>query len=186
MDALTDFLNPEQLDAWAENYGEEWSIKQEPRVISVVVFDIDAFSRINNETGYQNGDEYLSKIAHVISNEVLAYSGTGYRTGGEEFTVIIPNAILDEARKFTLSVQEKIALLSLPMGAATSGLSDNHEIFLTISAALTVIYSPFYGDILSVIKNTHFAIRARKYVLSKSNKNMAQVLVCMVLKSHEG
>ena len=186
MDSLTSFLKPEELDAWAVNYGEEWSVKQEPRVISVVVFDIDAFSRVNNATGYQSGDEYLSKIAHVISNEVLAYSGKGYRTGGEEFTIIIPNAILDEARKFALSVQKKIAHLSLPMGAASSGLSDNHEIFLTISAAITVIHSPFYGNLLSVIKNTHFAIKARKYLLSKFNKNMAQVLVCMVLKSHEG
>ncbi len=65
--------------------------------LSVLMFDLDRFKRINDNYGHQVGDAILERIAaiarrHVRSADVLA------RYGGEEFVVVLPNANATEAR----------------------------------------------------------------------------------------
>jgi len=68
--------------------------------------DIDHFKQINDSYGHQVGDYVLVELCKVL-NEGLRATEIISRYGGEEFTVIIPQADYD----VTLVVGEKIRSL---------------------------------------------------------------------------
>ncbi|MDF2686609.1 MAG: domain S-box, partial [Clostridia bacterium] len=66
--------------------------------LSVIVGDIDGLKLINNALGHPEGDKLLIKAANILKSccredDILA------RTGGDEFTVIMPNTSNENANK---------------------------------------------------------------------------------------
>ncbi|MBU2490291.1 MAG: diguanylate cyclase, partial [Proteobacteria bacterium] len=59
--------------------------------LSLILFDIDDFKAYNDRFGHVEGDGVLSSIAR-ITGECLRKMDTAFRYGGEEFTVILPQA----------------------------------------------------------------------------------------------
>ena len=70
-----------------------------------MVFDIDRFRDFNNTYGHLAGDRVLTHVARVTS-ETLRSDDLFFRYGGDEFAIIMPNAIL----KMALKVAEKVRL----------------------------------------------------------------------------
>jgi diguanylate cyclase (GGDEF)-like protein len=64
--------------------------------LSVLLFDLDYFKRVNDEHGHQAGDQVLIEISTLI-NEQLRDSDILSRYGGEEFLIITPNTNPAEA-----------------------------------------------------------------------------------------
>ena len=58
--------------------------------LSILLFDLDHFKRVNDEHGHQAGDRMLVEICSLV-NEQLRDSDLLSRYGGEEFLVIAPN-----------------------------------------------------------------------------------------------
>ncbi|MGR9115396.1 MAG: diguanylate cyclase [Gammaproteobacteria bacterium] len=58
--------------------------------LSLLIFDIDLFKRINDQYGHVAGDEVLKSIAQVTQG-LLRNSDQFFRFGGEEFVIILPN-----------------------------------------------------------------------------------------------
>lgn len=94
-DALTGLPNRralfESVSALA-GYGKY--LKGDP--ISVMVFDLDHFKKINDTYGHRLGDRVLQLFASVLSEELDTGSIVG-RLGGEEFAAILPGADLNAA-----------------------------------------------------------------------------------------
>ena len=85
------------------------------RDLAMIMFDIDHFKHINDTYGYLAGDEVLKGIASVVSN-VLKKDGetlTLYRTGGEEFNVILPGYKVEQAQAVAQDVFNAVAQLSV-------------------------------------------------------------------------
>lgn len=59
------------------------------RPISLLVLDCDNFKRINDSFGHLVGDQVLQALAEVIRH-CLRRSDNGFRYGGEEFVVLLP------------------------------------------------------------------------------------------------
>lgn len=57
----------------------------------LVVFDVDDFKQINDRYGHLQGDICLAEIGRCIK-KAYARSGYCYRTGGDEFCVLMENA----------------------------------------------------------------------------------------------
>jgi diguanylate cyclase (GGDEF)-like protein len=57
---------------------------------SMLVLDLDFFSKVNNEYGHLAGDQVLKVLAQKIKNSVRK-SDFVYKYGGEEFVVFLPN-----------------------------------------------------------------------------------------------
>jgi len=63
---------------------------------SLVMLDLDVFKRVNDELGHQAGDRLLHEIATAILGAARETDQV-YRYGGDEFTIILPNAGATEA-----------------------------------------------------------------------------------------
>lgn len=64
--------------------------------LSVIMFDIDHFKRINDTYGHHAGDSVLVETAELITSHMRKYDSFA-RWGGEEFIILAPETGLDQA-----------------------------------------------------------------------------------------
>ncbi len=75
---------------------------------SLIMLDIDHFKAINDNYGHRTGDSVLKNLGKILRDEVRQ-SDTPCRYGGEEFTIILPQTRLDEARRMAERIRKAIA-----------------------------------------------------------------------------
>ncbi|TGD25392.1 GGDEF domain-containing protein [Companilactobacillus suantsaicola] len=68
--------------------------------LSMMMFDIDHFKRVNDTYGHLAGDKVLQQVADVVSTVIDENdpSVKFYRTGGEEFNIVFPGYDLDSTK----------------------------------------------------------------------------------------
>jgi diguanylate cyclase (GGDEF)-like protein len=66
-----------------------------PRRYTVAMIDVDRFKGLNDRFGHDVGDQVLRLVATRLAR--VGGGGTVYRYGGEEFTVLFPGKLADEA-----------------------------------------------------------------------------------------
>ncbi len=66
------------------------------RYVSLIVFDLDDFKRINDRIGHLGGDAVLADLADRLRTVVRA-TDIACRVGGDEFGVILPESGRDDA-----------------------------------------------------------------------------------------
>jgi diguanylate cyclase (GGDEF)-like protein len=93
-DELTGLLNRRGFMYGADAMIARCSRKHEP--VSVLIFDLDLFKRINDGFGHAVGDEALRQFGTTAASTMRASDVLG-RLGGEEFAAIIPGTIADAA-----------------------------------------------------------------------------------------
>jgi diguanylate cyclase (GGDEF)-like protein len=77
--------------------------------LSVLLFSIDSFTKINKKFGRHNGDLVLVKIAQLVS-ETMRSRDVFARLNGEEFVAILPSTDIDAAKAIATRVLEKVML----------------------------------------------------------------------------
>ena len=75
------------------------------RPLSVVLFDVDHFKRVNDTWGHPVGDEVLAKVGEILRFHTREQVDTAARYGGEEFVLLLPETDLTGAQH----VAEKIS-----------------------------------------------------------------------------
>lgn len=86
-DALTGLSNRRATFDWLERLLSGCCETGEP--LSLLMFDIDRFKRINDTLGHQAGDAVLCRVAELARRELRAEDLLG-RIGGEEFVCLLP------------------------------------------------------------------------------------------------
>ncbi len=71
----------------ARRYGQHFSI---------AILDIDKFKNINDTCGHAAGDAALQHMAKILNGSLRQTDILG-RIGGEEFSILLPNTLLDDA-----------------------------------------------------------------------------------------
>ncbi len=64
--------------------------------LALLLLDVDNFKIYNDTYGHLAGDKVLAKLGEVIKNSIRK-TDSGYRYGGEEFTVILPETLGQDA-----------------------------------------------------------------------------------------
>ena len=95
--------------------------------LSVALFDVDHFKKINDTFGHPAGDEVLKSVAGVLSGAVRTEDVVA-RYGGEEFVVVMRELEVGAARALADRLRESIA--AHPVEAA------GQSIRLTVSAGV--------------------------------------------------
>ena len=64
--------------------------------LSLIMFDIDHFKKINDNYGHLVGDQVLKKLSKIISNEIRTIDLFA-RYGGDEFMILLPETNIEKA-----------------------------------------------------------------------------------------
>ncbi|MFH1625749.1 MAG: diguanylate cyclase [Pseudomonadota bacterium] len=101
-DSLTGLYN--QRHFYGEIGREIERAKRLGRPLSLILFDVDGFKSYNDTYGHLEGDKILQKVGRVVSQNIRGNVDSGYRYGGDEFMIILPEARKNQA----LTVGERI------------------------------------------------------------------------------
>lgn len=107
-------------DALTGAYSKGALIERGPEVIkrsetlneplSVIVFDIDHFKKVNDTYGHAAGDVVLKELSRIISTKLVRANDFFARYGGEEFVLILSgtpvSAAIDIAERIRKTIQE--------------------------------------------------------------------------------
>ncbi len=100
-DPLTHLQNIRHFDLFLE---KEFNItRRYGRQVSLMVLDIDHFKLVNDTFGHPSGDFVLKEFS-VILKQTVRDSDMVARTGGEEFSILLPNA----SRQQTQALAQRI------------------------------------------------------------------------------
>lgn len=100
-DHLTNLSNRRQLEFSLEEQLPR--ARQRHEHLSVLVLDIDHFKEVNDTYGHAAGDAVLRQLGQILiekcrSNDIVT------RSGGEEFTVLLPNCAFRQALRIANQV----------------------------------------------------------------------------------
>jgi len=87
--------------------------KRYKRPLSLIIFDIDHFKRINDTYGHKVGDEVLRELAKVIKS-IIRKTDFVVRWGGEEFVILAPETDLDGALKLAEKLRQTVEKHQFP------------------------------------------------------------------------
>ena len=89
----------------------------EPATLALVSMDLNGFKAINDQRGHAEGDRVLRRIAGAIERARRG-SDTVFRTGGDEFTALLPETDKDGAAAFGHRVVHEVEALGEGIGIA--------------------------------------------------------------------
>jgi len=104
-DALTGIWNRQALNEDLEKEFTRWQRYQKP--LSIVVWDIDLFKRVNDNYGHAAGDKVLKTIARIFMQATRDADFIA-RFGGEEFVGVFPETRLEDALSLANKIREKV------------------------------------------------------------------------------
>jgi diguanylate cyclase (GGDEF)-like protein len=135
--------------------------------LSVVMFDLDHFKRLNDEHGHAMGDGVLAEVAAAVIGTIRPCD-VACRYGGEEFVVLFPDC----------SMAEGVAKAELLRGRIER-LSENHGIRISASFGVATIpqTSAKVADVLADADAALYQAKGegRNRVVSAANRPMRSV-----------
>ncbi|SDS42292.1 diguanylate cyclase (GGDEF) domain-containing protein [Halopseudomonas sabulinigri] len=104
-DGLTGLLNRRYWESCLEH---EFARHQRyDNEVSLVMFDIDHFKKVNDTFGHQAGDEVIRTTARLTEQLARETDFCG-RYGGEEFVVLLPDTSLEGAQQFAERLRQSV------------------------------------------------------------------------------
>lgn len=92
--------------------------RQEKSTVSVIMFDLDHFKKINDEYGHETGDVVLRSVTKPVT-KTLRPLDLFSRTGGEEFLILLPSVHLEEAAIIAERIRLAVAGIDVTVGDST-------------------------------------------------------------------
>jgi len=76
--------------------------------VSLVFLDLNKFKQINDRFGHAQGDKVLREFAQLLTR-VCRQTDISARIGGDEFVLLLPNAIATEVKKILMRFEDLVA-----------------------------------------------------------------------------
>jgi diguanylate cyclase (GGDEF)-like protein len=131
IDPLTGLLNRRAFLADAEALLQQQIARDRP--IAVLLIDLDHFKSINDRFGHAVGDKVLQIFANTARASLRQTDLVG-RLGGEEFTVLLADASMDNAYLVADRLRKAFA--------AAAAVADGEPLHATASVGVSVIVDP--------------------------------------------
>ncbi|OUR64885.1 hypothetical protein A9Q79_06240 [Methylophaga sp. 42_25_T18] len=124
-DALTGIWNRQALNEILDKEFARWQRYQSP--LSIIIWDVDFFKRVNDNYGHAAGDKVLRTIARIFQKATRDADFIS-RFGGEEFMGVFPETRLEDALTLANKIREKVELSKFHY--------EDKRVFITASAGL--------------------------------------------------
>jgi diguanylate cyclase (GGDEF)-like protein len=150
-DAKTGLLN---AAAWQEEADREivrYNRHQHP--LAVLMIDLDNFKAFNDTYGHLAGDQALAAVASSLTSTLRSYDQLG-RFGGEEFSVVLPNADHTEAQRVAERLRRAVAQLVI------SGVEQQPRLTVSIGAAIAGTHGAALIDLLAAADHALYQAKA--------------------------
>lgn len=105
-DRLTRMANRLRLEQYLDQLVKE--VERYHRPLSLIIFDVDHFKRVNDRFGHDTGDRVLQGVCELVRRQ-LRDSDLGARWGGEEFVIVTPETPLDGALQLGERIRQAVA-----------------------------------------------------------------------------
>jgi diguanylate cyclase (GGDEF)-like protein/putative nucleotidyltransferase with HDIG domain len=103
---------------------------------ALLVIDVDHFKLVNDTYGHLQGDDVLRLIADTLRDSVRNVDFVG-RYAGDEFVVLLPRTLLEEAREVAERIRAAVASRRIALR--------ERDGFLTVSLSIGVAVAPSHG-----------------------------------------
>jgi diguanylate cyclase (GGDEF)-like protein len=153
---------------------------------SLILLDMDGLKLVNDTLGHQAGDDHLKLVGEALGRTMGPGRGL-YRTGGDEFAVLVDDERAWGALELTQRLQESLATIDRPIGVSVSaGIADVassssaadllREAHLALLAAKrsqqgVVIYTPELDDQRPGVRVVHTGTLASALALAVDAKD---------------
>ena len=128
--------------------------------LAAIMLDIDKFKKVNDTYGHAAGDQVLQGIAHLCLQSIRIVDIIG-RYGGEEFSIILPEADVEQA----MIVAERLCAVI----ASTPFETGRGPVKLTASLGVAAL-DPEHADLDVLLDQADQAL-----YLAKQNRNQVKV-----------
>ncbi|WP_286265130.1 sensor domain-containing diguanylate cyclase [Thalassotalea atypica] len=150
IDGLTQIYNRK---FWQESLSIEFSrTKRHNHALSLLMFDLDHFKRLNDNYGHQCGDLVLIETASRIK-QLLRTGDIFGRYGGEEFAIVLPETDLVGAFEVAERIRHSIASIPVIYGGK--------EVKFSVSIGVAVVQE-CHKSINELISETDSALYSAK------------------------
>ncbi len=118
-DELTGVYNRAFLDDAMENFFSISLSNKKP--LSLLMIDIDNFRAVNERLDHETGNRLIVEVASIIKNVISDY-GIIARYGGDEFSVLLPEADLAKAHDIAERIRSSVQGSDFSKHLADSGI----------------------------------------------------------------
>jgi two-component system, cell cycle response regulator len=119
-DGLTGLWNREALVSLI--FQETDRVQRMKTPLTLMLLDLDDFSRINHDFGYETGDRILIEIANRFRRHLRSYDLIG-RCGEDEFLLALPGCTVESALELANRVRELILGSPFPTDSESTTLT---------------------------------------------------------------
>ena len=145
-DSLTGIYNRRHFIELAERQLE--IAKRQPQKISILMFDLDHFKRVNDVYGHMAGDRVLAAIADKVRGQLRPYDIFA-RYGGEEFIILVSMCLKDAeelAWRLCLSIEKNVfefdgELISITASFGVAEIPPASDLNAAMVAADSALYA---------------------------------------------
>src|SRR5256886_16943848 len=140
-DPLTGLFNRRYMEESLERELRRADRRGHP--VAVVMLDLDHFNRFNNTFGHQAGDALLKAFGEMATGLVRS-EAMACRYGGEEFTLIMPEAALEVTLRRAEKLRQEVKDLRVQQRGQSLGV-------VTVSVGVA-IYPEFGATAEAIIR----------------------------------
>jgi diguanylate cyclase (GGDEF)-like protein/PAS domain S-box-containing protein len=150
-DPLTGLFNRRYMEESLERELRRADRRGHP--VSVIMLDLDHFNRFNNTFGHQSGDALLQAFGEMVRAQVRS-EDIACRYGGEEFTLIMPEASMEVALRRAERLRQEVKELRIQQRGQSLGV-------VTVSLGVAV-YPEFGATAEALIRAADLALYRAK------------------------
>lgn len=117
--------------------------RRQHRSLFLMMFDLDGFKKYNDTYGHIEGDKILKNVAEAIHLSIRKNVDAGFRYGGDEFTIIIPEANQEQALMISGRIRQSCMNLDshpVDVSIGLAAIQDDYDIETFVSCADRAMY----------------------------------------------
>ncbi len=121
-------------------------LRRQKTSLSVMMVDLDNFKNYNDRYGHLEGDKVLKSVGEIIKHSIRRNVDSGYRYGGDEFSVLLIGASMNRAMAIAERIRSSI---------------EQTEFHITVSVGLSEYRDHF--DLEGFVKSADDALYTAKH-----------------------